>query len=170
MLEDPIVTFSSVEGSLNLSGTAILVDSQDYAGVHIAVRNVATDLQRVCGRVSTLYLDTVEHDVETLIVIGSLEKCRFVQELLAQDITASIKGRWESFVTTCVNSPFTFAKKIFVIAGSDKRGTIFGCYTLTEQIGVSPYVFLVRNALAINRQEMMADIDFLAGIGGQMFP
>jgi hypothetical protein len=153
MLEDPIVTFSSVEGSLSLSGTAILVDSQDYAGVHIAVRNVATDLERVCGLVSTVCLDEIEHDAETLIVIGSLEKCRFVQELLSDDIAASIKGKWESFVTTCVNSPFTFAKRIFVIAGSDKRGTIFGCYTLTEQIGVSPYVFPALSSFALVTSE-----------------
>jgi hypothetical protein len=42
-------------------------------------------------------------------------------------------------MTTIVENPFKGCHKALVIAGSDKRGAIFGVYTLSEQIGVSPY-------------------------------
>ncbi len=35
--------------------------------------------------------------------------------------------------------PFPGVKKALVIAGSDKRGTIYGIYGISKQIGVSPW-------------------------------
>jgi hypothetical protein len=52
--------------------------------------------------------------------------------------TSSIRGKWESFITAVVESPFPGCERSLVIAGSDKRGAIFGAYTLSSQIGVSP--------------------------------
>ncbi len=42
-------------------------------------------------------------------------------------------------MTTVLEHPFPHVRRALVIAGSDKRGTIFGLYTLSEQIGVSPW-------------------------------
>jgi len=36
-----------------------------------------------------------------------------------------------------------------VIIGSDKRGTIFGTYTVSEQLGVSPWYVVLRARLAV---------------------
>jgi len=54
------------------------------------------------------------------------------------DVSA-ITGRWESFLIQAVNNPFPGVASAIVIAGSDKRGAIFGIYDLSEQIGVSPW-------------------------------
>ena len=53
---------------------------------------------------------------------------------------SGIRGKWESYVTAVVEEPFEGCKRALAIAGSDKRGAIFGVYGLSEQIGVSPYV------------------------------
>ena len=50
-----------------------------------------------------------------------------------------VSGKWESTLIQVIDSPYKGVKKALVIAGSDKRGTIFGIYTLSAQIGVSPW-------------------------------
>ena len=42
-------------------------------------------------------------------------------------------------MTTIVDHPMAGVRRALVIAGSDKRGTIFAIYDLSEQIGVSPW-------------------------------
>ncbi|MDR0842834.1 MAG: glycosyl hydrolase 115 family protein, partial [Acidobacteriota bacterium] len=49
-----------------------------------------------------------------------------------------IEGKWESFFIQTVTKPLPGVEKALVIAGSDKRATIFGIYDLCEQMGVSP--------------------------------
>ena len=50
-----------------------------------------------------------------------------------------IMGQWESFISQVVTSPLPGVDKALVIAGSDLRGTVFGLYDISEQIGVSPW-------------------------------
>ena len=54
---------------------------------------------------------------------------------------SQLKGRWEKFTTQIVDNPAKGIKKALIIAGSDKRGTIYGMYDLSNQIGVSPWYF-----------------------------
>ena len=52
---------------------------------------------------------------------------------------APVAGKWESFVIQVVPQPLPGVDSALIIAGSDKRGTIYGIYDLSEQIGVSPW-------------------------------
>jgi hypothetical protein len=54
---------------------------------------------------------------------------------------SGIKGKWEAFSSSVVESPVAGCAKALVIAGSDPRGTIYGIYDVSEQIGVSPWYF-----------------------------
>ncbi len=54
------------------------------------------------------------------------------------DVSA-IKGKWESFISQVITAPLPGVDKALVIAGSDLRGTVFGLYDVSEQIGVSPW-------------------------------
>jgi glycosyl hydrolase family 115 (putative glucuronidase) len=54
---------------------------------------------------------------------------------------SEIEGKWEAFVSSLVDSPIEGCKKALVIAGSDPRGSIYGIYDVSEQIGVSPWYF-----------------------------
>ncbi|NJK98213.1 MAG: glycosyl hydrolase, partial [Bacteroidales bacterium] len=50
-----------------------------------------------------------------------------------------IEGQWETFLIQVVEKPMAGVDRALVIAGSDKRGTIYGIYDVSEQIGISPW-------------------------------
>ena len=76
-----------------------------------------------------------------MILIGTVGKSPLIDQLVrAGKIDVSgIRGKWESFFLQTVANPLPGVDSALVIAGSDKRGTIFGIYDLSEQIGVSPW-------------------------------
>lgn len=152
MLEKAFVTFSRLPKHLDLIGAPILVDSHDFVGVHHASRALAEDFGRVTkGKASPFRAITVDNSISlidaprnTAIIIGCIDTCWMLKHLEQSgkiDIR-SIRGKWESFITAVVNNPLQGFENALVIAGSDKRGAIFGAYTLSSQIGVSPYATL----------------------------
>jgi len=75
------------------------------------------------------------------IVIGTLGKSKLIDKLVAskQLDVKDLKGKWESFVIATVKDPKPGVRQYLVVAGSDKRGTIYGIYELSRQLGVSPW-------------------------------
>jgi hypothetical protein len=144
MSEDSIVVFADSPGHLNLVGAKVIADPTDFAGIHHAARALAEDFGRVKrGKASSFELvHEGRLDAPTAIIIGCIESCWMIRELrkAGKIETASIRGKWESFITCVVDDPLPGCARALVIAGSDKRGAIFGAYTLSSQIGVSPYV------------------------------
>ncbi|KAK1961301.1 hypothetical protein LY78DRAFT_696231 [Colletotrichum sublineola] len=151
MFEKAIVTFSPGEGAATLSlvGATIVVDESDPIGIHIAARNLAEDFGRVtrsdasevtvvkCGQ------HNVPPDTIAAIIIGCVQSSQLIQQLEKEGKldARTIHGKWESFTTALVKQPLPGVERALVIAGSDKRGAIFGAYTLSEQIGVSPWYY-----------------------------
>jgi Glycosyl hydrolase family 115/Gylcosyl hydrolase family 115 C-terminal domain len=119
---------------------AIHVDSSDFWGVLRAAGDLQADIQRVTGQKPAL--DQGSGKVTShLIQIGTLGKSETIDQLVRDrkiDVSA-IKGKWESFLVQVVRHPLPGVESALVIAGSDKRGTIYGIYDLSEQIGVSPW-------------------------------
>ncbi|WYZ34895.1 hypothetical protein EsH8_I_001171 [Colletotrichum jinshuiense] len=52
---------------------------------------------------------------------------------------ADIEGKWESYTQELVHNPLPGVSLALVVVGSDKRGTIYGLYSISEAIGVSPW-------------------------------
>lgn len=151
MFEEKFVSFSpNGNGLLSLVGVPILVHKDDFPGIHIAARNLSQDFSRVTkGPASPLKVWTGEEDVfddksHTAIILGSIAASPLIQSLERGGKLSleRVRGKWESYTTAVVENPFQGCTRALVIAGSDKRGAIFGAYTLSEQIGVSPYGFL----------------------------
>ena len=146
MFEERIVDFNPSDGSIPLVGATIVVDKSDCPGVIRAAKDLAEDFSRVTkGDRSPLVVVGSETDyaqikTNTAILVGSIGSSPLIQSLVKDGKldTKTIDGKWESFYTNILTGCLGECKKVFVIAGSDKRGTIFGIYTLSEQIGVSP--------------------------------
>lgn len=77
----------------------------------------------------------------TVIIAGTLGKSQIIDALVEQGKinVSSIRNEWECFTSTVVSQPVEGVKEALIIAGSDRRGTIFGLYTLSREIGVSPF-------------------------------
>ncbi len=50
-----------------------------------------------------------------------------------------LAGAWETYVIQTVSQPFPGIDQALVIAGSDRRGAIYGIYELSAAVGVSPW-------------------------------
>ncbi|KAF4435942.1 hypothetical protein F53441_13370 [Fusarium austroafricanum] len=146
MFEEKIIDFEASAGSVSLVGASIVVDQSDYPGIIRAARDLAQDFARVTkGDPSPLIVVASESDfakieTKTAILIGSIGSNGIIKDLVQRGVdTQSIEGKWETFSTTVIEESLGKCEKALVIAGSDKRGVIFGVYTLSEQIGVSPW-------------------------------
>ena len=118
----------------------LYVDSQDYAGVIRAVKNLQADIERVTDKIPKLVHEQTDLR-ENIVIIGTIGKSPLIDKLIkANKIDVEqIVGKWESFIIQVVTEPLPGVSNGLVIAGSDKRGTIYGIYDLSAQIGVSPW-------------------------------
>ncbi len=119
---------------------SILVDSQDYPGVIRAARDLQTDIERVT-KMKPALLTSSAGEMPEVIIVGTLGKNQWIDDLARSgklDV-APIQNRWESFLIQTVARPSPAVKRALVIVGSDKRGTIYGLYDVSEQIGISPW-------------------------------
>ncbi len=119
---------------------SICVDDADYPGVARASQDLQADIFRVTGRTAPFCGDGKPHSGDVLI-IGTIGKSPTIDKLIRErkiDVS-QIEGKWESTLIEVIPNPLPGVARGLVIAGSDKRGTIFGIYDLSEQIGVSPW-------------------------------
>jgi hypothetical protein len=123
--------------------TPLCVAEDEWPGVAIAAQSFREDVNRVTGTTPALLhcLSQHSHAQRQAILIGTIGHSALIERLIAThqlDVSA-VRGHWEMSVTTLVEHPLPGIDRALVIAGADKRGTIFGIYDLSEQIGVSPW-------------------------------
>ncbi|WP_293744521.1 glycosyl hydrolase 115 family protein [uncultured Pedobacter sp.] len=121
------------------TATNIFYDGNDYKGVIRAIGDLGNDFFRVSGLKPEL--KSMSPAGKSVIIIGTLGKSKLIDQLISSGKLSSttISGKWESFVISTVKNPFPGVNQALVIAGSDKRGTIYGIYEVSEQLGVSPW-------------------------------
>lgn len=122
---------------------AILVDEDDAEVVRIAADLLATDVERVTGVKPKVGGDIAAKPAAPVVIVGMLGKSGLIADLVRRGKldTQGIQGQWESFVIATVADPFPDVASALVIVGSDRRGTAYGVFELSEAIGVSPWVW-----------------------------
>ncbi|MFT3780815.1 MAG: glycosyl hydrolase 115 family protein [Nibricoccus sp.] len=130
-------TLPLVEGR---NALPLIVDSGDWPGVLRAAADLRADIERVTS-VSPAMEKSVSGKMPAAVLIGTLGHSALIDGLVRSGKldTSRIAGRWEAFTLAVVNHPLPGVDRALVIAGSDKRGTIYGIYELSQQIGVSPW-------------------------------
>ncbi len=105
---------------VSLTGTndTVTYDPADWEGVRIAVENLRKDLTAVTGSPCAP------------VIVGTAGKSSVISKYA--DVLRELDGKWEQYVITTDGDSL-------VIIGSDKRGTIYGIYELSRQLGVSPW-------------------------------
>ena len=127
----------------NGSAAAIYVAPGNPETVRVAAEAFAEDVGRVTG-VKPRILTTLTAPLPAnLILVGVLGKSPEIDRLAAtHKLDASaVAGKWESAVTAVVASPVRGVRSALVIAGSDRRGAAFALFTISRQMGVSPWTW-----------------------------
>jgi len=118
----------------------VLVDSSEYKGVLRAIQNLQKDAIAVTGEKPEIINQLTNKQI---LIVGSIEKSSFIRKLIKDGKIdkKELEGKWEKYVIKTIKQPFENVEKAVVIAGSDKRGTIYGIYELSTQMGVSPWYY-----------------------------
>jgi hypothetical protein len=114
-----------------------VVEKEAFEGVKRIAQKVAADFERVCA-VNPDITETVPSgaDSENTVIFATLGKSGFLDDLIREGKydPCVISGRREVF-------NIVFTDNALLVCGSDKRGTIYGMFALSEYIGVSPLHF-----------------------------
>jgi hypothetical protein len=104
------------------------------------MRDLQSDITMVTGTTPTFVTGRIPRRGE-VVIAGTIGKSRLIDKLVQKGkiSTEGVAGKWESFLIQTVDNPWPGIKRALVIAGSDKRGTIFGIYHISDGIGISPW-------------------------------
>ena len=111
-------------------------------GILRAVNNLQSDFEKVTGDKPAVF-NQIPSQSSPLIIIGTIGTNSIIDDLIKQKKIdgKELKGKNEKFIILNIKNPFKGVEEAIVIAGSDKRGTIFGIYEMSRQIGVSPWYY-----------------------------
>lgn len=114
----------------------VVCGQDDFEGVQMAVANLADDFCRVSGTKPAV----TQQPQGECVIVGSLKSGLIQQLVKAGKVDgAQLEGKTEKYLLQVVDNPLGGVKRALVIAGSDKRGAIYGAYELSRQMGVSPW-------------------------------
>lgn len=124
----------------NKEAASMLIDPKDDPGVIRAFNDLQNDILKVSQVEPVMHTGKLSK-ARQVIIAGTLGKSKLIDKLVAKNIidASELEGKWEKFIIKTVKNPLPGIENALVIAGSDKRGTIYGIYDLSEQIGVSPW-------------------------------
>jgi hypothetical protein len=113
---------------------SVLADEADHKGVIRAVNDLRDDFRKVTG-------NTPATAGAYAVIAGTAGKSALIDRLIKEGKIdrEELAGKNEKYLIQTVHNPAEGIRSALVIAGSDKRGTIYGIYELSRQIGVSPW-------------------------------
>ncbi len=127
---ESFISFQPQPEQLLFTEGSISVDATEYPGVKRAIESLRRDMQAVSGK-------------EYAVTIGSIQQSRTIQQLIKnkQIDGKKLKGKTEKYLIVVRPDANNSNQANIIIAGSDKRGTIYGIYELSRQLGVSPWAW-----------------------------
>ncbi len=122
--------FSIVSPSREVA--TIQFDESDHAGVVRAIGDLQSDIDKVTGIKPAF--STSSNTADKKVIIGTIGRSSLIDNLVSSGELdmEEIQNSWERFTIRATEDSL-------IIAGSDMRGTIYGIYELSRQLGVSPW-------------------------------
>lgn len=127
-----LVADKPANNAFSLTGVVICVDPKDEALVQQAAQCLQQDIEMVTGVKPSISSTTTTK--QPSIIIGSLGRSSLIKAAGKNNklLLASLQNKWEGYLIQTVGNGI-------VIAGSDRRGTAYGVFELSRQLGVSPW-------------------------------
>lgn len=142
---------------------SIYCDTADYKVVKQSSKLLASDIEQVSGKQPAL-LNSLTKFRGNLILVGTLGKNKLIDELVSTKklMVDGIQNEWERYIIQTIDKPFKGVSKALVVVGSDKRGTAYGVFTLSEAMGVSPWYYWADVPIVKNKNLYVKDLTFLS--------
>ncbi|PTN10663.1 S-layer family protein [Mangrovibacterium marinum] len=141
---DDLVLFERNEAGFVLSDEAqtapIFLGESEYEGVKYVANLFAEDLKRIGLAEPKLIIGDISTE-KNIVLIGTVGQNPVLDKLEKSgklDLS-DLRGQWEKSLVQVVENPFPGVDKALVLAGSDKRGTIYAMLNLSRDMGVSPW-------------------------------
>ncbi|MRH41544.1 alpha-glucuronidase [Aquibacillus halophilus] len=139
--QEMLKNVSAADDNSSTLGSLFYQEKEAFSGVNKIASKVMHDIELVFGYAPQVTTDR-EKLGKTAILFGTVDHSPMLEELNEKKLIdlSEITGKREVFLFQVIEHPFEGVEKALVIAGSDKRGTIYGLFHLSELLGVSPLV------------------------------
>lgn len=123
--------------AVNSTPLPIVVDAGEDVAILKALQNLSKDFGRVTGLDAPI-LNAI--GTGNAIIVGKVGS-PLIDDLVNKGLIpkGELEGKYEKYLMKTVSRPMRGVDEALIIAGSDRRGAIYGIYELAEQIGVSPW-------------------------------
>lgn len=122
----------------------ILVSPDEWPGVQqLALESFASDIQKVTGKTITIKNATSLSGLSSkggpVFIVGTLGHSTLIDSIAnsttsLRSASLNLTGQWEAYSAQPVSLLGVPGGQAYVVMGSDKRGTIYGLYELSEQV------------------------------------
>lgn len=133
----------AINRNLLSSGAFFLEEKEAFSGVRKIADKVSGDIEKVFG-VRPASAREIGQLTACPVIYGTIGRSPVLDRLSALGLVdlQAVRGKNEVYLLQVIEAPaeWTGIDKALVIAGSDKRGTIYGLFRLSEMLGVSPFV------------------------------
>ena len=128
MAAEKFVLFQASPETWQLKNFSVGLSENEHSCVQLAANNLLADIEKVTGQKGTIVAEKME------VLIGTVGVNKQIDQWIKQGELQDLKGRTEKYIIKTIGNQL-------VIAGSDKRGTVYGIYELSKQLGVSPWYY-----------------------------
>ena len=129
--------------------TSFVVEQEAYNGVKRVAKKVAEDMYLVSDMLPGI-LEKVSFAFGNAVLFATVGKSEMLHVLQERKLLSvdEVEGKWETYGIRLLTRDDIWdipecerIENLLVIYGSDKRGTIYGMFHLSELMGVSPLVY-----------------------------
>jgi hypothetical protein len=131
--------------------------------VLVVAQAFAHDLEAVSGIHTRVLTSIPATPPSKLVIAGVIGQSTEIDRMRADGKlhTDLIEGKWESAITSVVQNPIPGVQSALVIAGSDRRGAAFALFTLSRQMGVSPWTWWADVPIERHRSVFVSTLEHL---------
>ena len=117
-----------------------LISEEEGDGVRKIAQKVAKDVEKTTGLHPSLALAGRNLEQAVIVATAGNEKMAKVLQKRIPELQ-NLQGKWEAYGFYLAEQPCPGVEQGLVIYGSDKLGTIYGLFHLSELLGVTPCTF-----------------------------
>lgn len=139
--QEMLKNVAAADDHTSILGSLFYQEEEAFSGVKRIASKVMHDVELVFGYAPQATTDRKKLG-KMAVLYGTVNHSPILHELEEKKMIdlSEVTGKREVYLFQVIDHPFEGVEKALVIAGSDKRGTIYGLFHLSELLGVSPLV------------------------------